>query len=224
MPLATVHRSGEIAEYVARQCSALFPIEGELQARDLSPYLEETLHRAETCFSRICSPSYFAAGTARLDLLHSDQYCSLLYLLANTAHRSGASSRLCAKLFCLNKALHGFNCMWDTDLPEVFWLVHCVGTVLGKAGYSNFLVVHQACTVGAMGGEYPSLGECVNLSAGASIVGPCHIGSNVIVAPGCSVVKQDVPPNTLVQRAGELQLKPISDRGIRTQFRLDAAG
>jgi serine O-acetyltransferase len=111
--------------------------------------------------------------------------------------------------------------MYDAMLPDIFLLLHVVGTVLGKATYANYLVVRQNCTIGALGYEYPVLGEKLILSAGASIIGGCRIGTNVMLGPGCTVMKEDIPDNSLVTRQGENTLKPNSDRPIQAHFSVE---
>src|SRR3546814_5845686 len=52
------------------------------------------------------------------------QYTIFLFYLANTAWRKLRAERVCTKLFYLNKALNGFECFYDTELPEVFFIGH----------------------------------------------------------------------------------------------------
>ena len=211
----------ELAEYTANQLNAFFPSRRTVTVEALHSYTQEALDRTEHCFRHIALRAYCENGRAKFDILHSDQYCSYLYLLANTIYRQEGDLTLASKVFYLNKALHAFNCMYDALLPEIFLLLHSVGTVLGKANYSNYLVVRQNCTIGAVGYAYPTLGEKLILSAGASIIGECHIGDNVMIGPGCTVFKQDVPNDTLVTNSVTPILKPNSDRPIRVHFLLE---
>jgi serine O-acetyltransferase len=143
-----------------------------------------------------------------------------VYLLSNTVYKQTGDARLAGKLFYLNKALHAFNCMYDAELPEIFSLVHVVGTVLGKAKYSNYLVVGQNCTIGAVRGEYPELGERLILGSGASIIGKCHVGDDVMLAPGAQVFMRDIPSNSLVRPTADIELKQYAGNAARTYFRL----
>lgn len=209
----------ELCDYTARQLNNIFPDGRDVAATELLAAADDAPQRVEHCFSHILWPTYSLDGEAHFNVLHSDQYCSYLYLLSNALHRRQADPTVSAKVFGLNKALHAFNCMYDTELPEVFWLVHIVGTVLGKADYGNFLVVRQGCTIGAVGGEYPTLGEGLVLSAGSSIIGTCTIGDNVMVGPGCHVFKTDVPAGTLVTAGTELRMRPNSPNAFSAHFR-----
>lgn len=208
-----------IAKYTCSQISALFPTGKSVSPRELDRDVSPALDRLEFCFRRIAHPSYCDNGEARFDVLNSDQYCHFLYFLANTVHARGGPESLCQRLFCLNKALHGFNCMYDTQLPSVFWIIHAVGTVLGKASYGSHLVVRQNCTVGALGGHYPVIADRVVLSAGASIIGRCDIGRNVMIGPGCCVLNQKIPPNTLASTTLQLKQRPNSPRAFAIHFR-----
>jgi serine O-acetyltransferase len=151
--------------------------------------------------------------------LHSDRYCAYLYFLSNTIFREGGDTRIAEKVFYLNKALHAFNCMYDCALPDVFALIHVIGTVLGKATYSNYLVVGQNCTVGAIRGEYPVLGERVIMGAGTSIIGKCQVGDDVMLAPGTQVLMRDVPSNTLVRTSTDIEMRSYAGNAARTYFK-----
>lgn len=209
----------ELAKYICSQISAIFPSGNSISPKELDRDLSSALDRLEFCFRHIAHPAYSENGGARFNVLNSDQYCHFLYFLANTVHARGGSEVLCQRLFCLNKALHGFNCMYDTQLPQVFWIIHAVGTVLGKATYGSHLVVRQNCTVGALGGHYPVLGDRVVLSAGASVIGRCDIGRNVMIGPGCCVLNRRIPPNTLVTTTPRIKQRPNSPRAFSIHFR-----
>jgi len=208
-----------IADYTFAQLDALFPIGRGMSRRDFRRHVAAALDRVEYCFARIAHPRYSDDHGALFDPLNSDQYCQFLYFLSNSVHDRGGSEILAGRLFCLNKALHGFNCMYDTKLPAVFWVIHAVGTVLGKARYGSHFVVRQNCTVGALGQHYPQLGDGVVLSAGASIIGRCRIGRNVMLGPDCCLVNQEVPDDTLVTASSRLKTRANSPRALSTHFR-----
>ena len=84
-------------------------------------------------------------------------------------------------------------------MPDVFMLVHPVGTVLGRASYGDFFVAYQNCTVGANHhGQYPTFGQGVMLYAGASVIGASLVGDDVTVAAGALVIDSDLPSETVV--------------------------
>ena len=105
---------------------------------------------------------------------------------------------LASKLYYLNKALHGFDCMYDTKMPDIFLVFHGVGTVLGKATYSDFLTVAHGVTVGNHRGKYPVLGKGVGLTAHSSIVGDCNIGDRVSVSVYTAIFERNIPADSVV--------------------------
>lgn len=207
-----------LAEFTIRQINHLFPIGNMLGSHSVEQECRVALQRIDTCFRHVVMPGYCRNGEPSFDPMHSDQYCMYLCVLANSLYRSGKLDAA-AKVFYLNKSLHAFHCMYDTDLPQLFFIVHGVGTVLGKAHYGNRFVVYQNCTVGAISGKYPTLGDGVILSAGASVFGECRIGDNVVIGPRCSVVKTDVPADTLVLAKNEWACRANSRKPLRTFFR-----
>jgi serine O-acetyltransferase len=152
---------------------------------------------------------YRRDGDCYFNHLHSDQYATFLYFAANTAWQIGDVS-IASKIYCLNKALNGFMCMYDTILPERFLIVHTSGMLLGKATYSDYFVaIHNAAT-GTDRGKQPRFGEGVVIYGGAAVIGDCDVGSHVSVAAGALIRNQSVPdghvvagssPDLLVKRA-----------------------
>jgi serine O-acetyltransferase len=135
----------------------------------------------------------------RFDHLHSDQYSMYLYMLANHLHRTGGDSRLATKLYYLNKALHGVDIFHTSQLPDVFLLVHPIGSVIGRATFADDLVIYQGCTVGCLNdGVFPSFEGPAILYAHASVLGRCRIGKNVCIAASVSVVNTDIPDDVVV--------------------------
>ncbi len=208
----------ELAEYAASQMNHLFPDRYPVAMPELLPFVYKAMERVEFCFRNIAHPAYCENGHAKFDPLYLDQYCTYLYYLSNTVHKAEGDPRIAKKLYALNKALNGFNCMYDTDLPAIFRLIHGVGTVLGKAQYSDYLVVCQNCTVGAIRGIFPTMREGLILCAGASVIGECSIGSNVMISPGATIIKTDVPNDTLVVQDATHVFKPNSRRPIQNYF------
>lgn len=83
------------------------------------------------------------------------------------------------------------------------------GTKFGYGGIGVVLharsIIGRNCIIGAnttIGGksgwyEVPVIGDNVKINAGARILGPVHIGNNVIIGANAVVVK-DVPDNCIV--------------------------
>ena len=208
--------------YVVRQMRHFFP-DKEKSDRVIEGIINHTLRRVEHCFQRISHPAYSLEGRAMFNIFNSDQYAAFLCLLGGEIHRQHPHHPTAQKSFALNKALHGLNCMYDVELPQVFWLLHTVGTVIGKAIYGNYLVVRQGCTIGALRGEYPVTGQGFIMSAGCSLIGRSSIGDNVMLGLGTTLLENDIPADTLVcgHYFHGLEHKPIGPRALATHFNLE---
>lgn len=186
-----------LAAYVGRQAYAAFPDQDE--TGNLRAALPDTLERLRRCFSHVRLKGYWAAEGPHFNHLYTDQYAVFLYYLSNTAHRMGLNS-LAAKAYALNKALHAFDAFYEVDLPEVFAVVHPVGTVLGRGTYSDYLLVYQNVSVGAdpFRPGHPRLGEGVVLYGGCRVIGNVSIGDNCLVSAGAAIMAGETPDNHLV--------------------------
>jgi serine O-acetyltransferase len=181
--------------YVESQMQNLFP--DNLSWPKLDTSLDRALQRTEHCFTHIKHRYYNRFGQTYFDHTHTDQYATFLYFLSNTLFRDGADPRICQRVFALNKSLHAIDIFYEIELPEIFFLVHCVGSVLGRATYSNYLLVYQNCTVGANHGVYPVLGEYASLYTGAAVLGRCNIGRNCKIAVNSVILDRDLGPDEI---------------------------
>ena len=199
----------ELAGLAARQVNNLFPDGRDVAAGQLGGAVDEALRRLTFCFSHVENKYFFVDGAAQFNHLHGDQYAMWLYFLANSLHRQQGPVDICSKLFLLNKALHGCDLFHEVELPDIFLLVHPLGTVLGRGRYGNFLVAYQRCGVGSNRDVFPELGEHVSLRPGSAILGRCRIGSMVQVASESLVLDHDLPDNTLyIGNPGQFRTKP----------------
>jgi serine O-acetyltransferase len=156
------------------------------------------LERVEYSFSRIRRRYYRETETVRFDHLNGDHMAALLYFYGNTIWREDGDVEFPTRLFYVNKILHGLDLFYSVPMPDVFLLVHPVGTVLGKATYGDYLVVYQNCTVGADTDVYPTFGEGTILYSRSSVLGDCRCGDNVVFAANSLVVNLHVPSDTVV--------------------------
>jgi serine O-acetyltransferase len=186
-----------LVRLVARQGNALLPDGDDIVADDLMPSAGRALERLEHCFSRIANKYFFDGTQAVFDHLHGDQYCMWLYLLSSQLHRDGAGPALCSKLFLLNKALHGCDLFYEVALPDIFLLVHPLGTVLGRGTYADYFVAYQRCGVGSNRDAYPTFGEHVTLRPGSAVLGNCRIGHHCQIAAESLVLDRDLPDHSL---------------------------
>lgn len=179
-----------LSAYIAAQAGNLFPGGTE------SPTQDEVALALKRFFASAARIRRWAK--TGFSPLESEKNTQFLWLLANTLYQQRGPNPLADRLFYLNKALNGFTCFYDTPLPEIFFVGHSVGTVLGKASYSDYLMVFQGATIGQMNGRSPTLGKGVILFPGANIAGNCAIGDRVFVSANVAVVDRDVPPDSVV--------------------------
>ena len=161
---------------------------------DISDYLEAAYKRALYCFSRNTN-KYFKKGT--IDVHHTGQYAILLCYLARVAFEAG-DRETADRVYALNKALHGFDIFYEVELPNVFFMEHPLGTVLGRAKYTDRLFLGQNVTVGGNKGCYPTIGEIVCLHAGCMVVGASNLGNNIEVSAQAFIRDEVIPDNCLV--------------------------
>lgn len=204
-------------DYLARQLDHFFPDgRGPAERAGLQAHLPAALDRLERCIDEV---RVWPSGA--FDHLHSSQYTTFLYFLANTLWRAGTERPLCNKLFGLNKALNGIDLFYEIEMPEVFFIGHSVGIVLAKARYGERLVLYQNCTVGKNHGHAPVLGDGVVLYPNSAVIGRCEIGAGSVIAQGTSVVNRSTPGHCMVFAgdAGGLVFKPPTRPVLDDVFR-----
>jgi serine O-acetyltransferase len=203
-----------LAIYIKTQITHLIPLDSSEEFGLIDKYLPESLSRLGHCIDqiRMWEPGQF-------DILHSSQYCTFLYYLANTIWRREQARNICTRLFLLNKALNGIDCFYEIELPEGFFIGHSVGIVLAKATYGNHLVLYQNSTVGKNHGEAPVLEDNVILYPNSAIIGKCLVKSGTVVGQGVSVINQNTEKNKIVfQGAGGSLIFKEPRRNICADF------
>ena len=186
-----------LADYAAAQANAILPDLEPLNGGDLMPALGAALARLEHCFAAIDNKYFFDGTSAVFSHLHGDQYAMWLYFLSNELFRQGAPASVCAKLFLLNKTLHGCDIFYEVELPSIFLLVHPLATVLGRGSYSDYFVSYQRCGVGSNHDVYPVIGKHVTLRPGSAVLGACRIGDHCQIAAESLVIDRDLPDHSL---------------------------
>jgi serine O-acetyltransferase len=177
----------DLALYVRMQFENLFPDGTDLG--DLPKFVDLALGRVEHCFSSVRLKGFFADGQARFSHGHCDQYAIFLYYLANSTFREKPGHPIADKAYALNKALHALDAYYEVQLPDVFAVQHPVGTVLGRATYSDYFICYHNCTVGAnLDNDYPSFGHGVVMYGGSRVIGKTSVGGNSFVSTGAIVI------------------------------------
>lgn len=188
-----------LAQYICRQINHFFPDADPIQVEELFKAIELTEERAFYCFGNIRKKYFNEGDSIHFNHLISDQYCMYLYMLANHFHTVTGETHLPTKLYLLNKALHGVDIYFTTNLPEIFLLVHPIGTIIGRAQFADYFIAYQGCTVGCLNdGIFPTFEGKTILYANASVLGNCIIGDNVCFAAGSMVVNKNIEANKIV--------------------------
>lgn len=211
----------DLAAYTAHQLHMFAAGKRLNHIRRLSPHMKEAINRVERCFQNIRRKYFFDGQNTLFNHLHGDHYAIYLYYLANTVYLSGRDEELAQQLFLLSKTLHGIDLFYAVNMPEVFLLIHPVGTVLGNATYGNYFVAYQNCGIGSLeDGRYPVFeGETV-LFANTSVLGSCHVGRNVVFGANTFILNSEIPSDcTVVGSYPNHRTLPLTKRVIERMFR-----
>lgn len=188
----------ELQKLVAQQLFNLFSLKRE-EEPTLEVAVTEALQRAEFCFSFSKNKYYKKNGETYFSPFHSGQYAIFLYFLSHTIFTKCPHARTLAdRVYYLNKALNSVELFYEVDLPKVFFADHPIGSVMGRASYSDCFSFAQNCTVGNNHGVFPVIGKNVKMAAGSTLLGGCKSGDNVILSANCYVKDADIPSNSIV--------------------------
>ena len=187
-----------LEKFFLKQVENFFPDGVTLDGNCIKRILDVSLQRLEVCFCGIEKKYYSENGMVVFNHLNSDHYAMFLYVFSNVAFEMFSYKECAEKSFYLNKVMHSLDCFYSIKLPEIFLFVHPVGSVIGNASYKNYFAVYQNCTVGSTEfGRYPEFDEGVVLYSGASVLGSCAVGKNVVFGAGTLLVNSQVDDNVL---------------------------
>ncbi len=197
----TLNKS-DLLKYVDNQAGYFFPDGIRLQGDNVNSAFELALERCEKCFDNIILPGYHDENGVIFSHLHSDQYATFLYYFSNSMWKNNVNPALCSKIMYLNRALHSFFVSYKCSLPDIFALQHPVGTVIGNAAYSDYLVILQNVTVntgnGKSGELCPVLGKGLYCGAGSKILGSEQVGDRVSLGVNSVVLNTRIPDDSIV--------------------------
>ena len=195
----------ELGGAVLRQLKSFFPEPPDSDKLFLYDTTEVVIQKCIENFSH-SENKYFSTArdgkkVVRFDAYHSIQWMTFLYYLSHELYLKG--SKLCDQVYYLNKIMHSVDLFYAIELPTIWSAEHPLGTVMGRAKYSDGFFFYQGCTVGGTKDKegniyYPELEENVRMYANSSILGRCHIGKNAQIGAGALVKNQDVPDNCTV--------------------------
>ena len=195
-----------ILSLVCRQVENNFTISAD-ETDEIKASFDEALVACQENFSHSNNKYYLREIDGRTEVYfnpyHSVQWMTFLYYLSHIIYKKGSTTKVCDKLYYLNKVMNGLDMFYAIDMPAHFCAEHPVGSVMGRAQYSNGFFFYQGCTVGGTRDKegtlyYPVIEENVHMYANSSILGKCHIGRNSQIGAGALVKNQDVPENCIV--------------------------
>lgn len=208
--------ANRLGAYVQEQIRRLIPLCDESDFGLIDRHLPEALARLDHCIAavRIWTPGEF-------DILHSTQYCTFLYYLANTIWRREQAKTLCTKLFLLNKQLNAIDIFYDIALPDIFLIGHSVGIVLSKADYGNHLVLFQNSTVGRHGEDRPVIEDGVILYPNTAVIGKSLIRERSVISQGVRVIGRETAARQIAYQgsANTLMFKEDRNNTLGLYFR-----
>lgn len=215
-------RIPELKEYLRKQLE-LFTPDGKTShyynGKDIDLAISEAISRMEICFNEIKNPVYSDEnGQTYFNHLHSDQYSQFLYWFMNSLWKISQNKIICDKTVILNKALNNLFITYKCELPPHFLFAHPTGSIIGNAGYADYLVVSQNVTINTGNDAIPSerkswstpiLGKGLYLCAGAKIIGNKKIGNMVTVGVDAVIHNSEIKDNKIVYRNehGEMVVK-----------------
>ena len=204
----------ELFAYIQRQAGFFFPDDIKMDGQDVQAAFLLGLDRLENCLKTITLPGYHNEnGETRFSHMHADQYAQLLYFFGNSLWELSQNTPVCNKLLGLNRALHSLFLSYKCNMPEHFVLGHPIGTILGNADYSDFLVVLQGVTVNtdqdADGKPAPHLGKGLFLGAHAKIIGNQMVGDRVSIGVDAMVFNRNIPDDSVVflNKDGKVEIR-----------------
>ena len=195
--------SHELKDYLKSQLDFYFPDKYRCIGNDIDQAFDLALERMENCFKEITYPAYSDdSGQTFFSHLHGDQYAQFLYFFSNSLWRISQNKRICDKVMYLNRCLNCFFFSYKCNLPDIFFLAHPIGSIIGNACFSDYLVVFQNVTINtdrdSEGNPAPVIGKGLFLGAGAKIIGNKPIGDRVSISVDTVVYNQEVGNDKVV--------------------------
>ena len=197
--MITTSKKNQLFDLVINQLNHFFNDEKKVKKKEINQCLNEALDRTVNCFSKINNSYYFDKIKKKVifNHLNSDHLATFLYFLSNSCFKNKKHINICDKIYYLNKMLNSIDLYYEVKMPEIFLLVHPVGTVLGRAEYSNFLIVYQGVNVGSNKNFYPNFSKYVTLRPSTTILGKSHLKENSEMAAGSIIIDKVLKKNSV---------------------------
>ncbi len=187
----------DLIHLVSKQINNFWSVDlvGQLE-RVVDPVLvriEQDLHKVNN--------KYIYASKFKIQPSHSVSWAVFLYFLSHELYAAG-EEETAGYVYYLNKVMHANDWFYAAELPTHFWAEHPVGSVLGRAGYGDYFMINQGCTVGGnqKGSKlyYPQLGHHFMMYANSTILGDSKTGNWVVLSAGAYVKDAVIPENCIV--------------------------
>ena len=130
------------------------------------------------------STRLYKDGDMVFNPMHTVTWAIFLYRLSRLLYLAGNIYEANC-VYYLNKIMNSVEWFYQVELPEHFMAEHPLGSVLGKAQYSDYLFVYQGTTIGGNRKKGKLLGETT-------------IANNVIVSSNTYIINEKVPDNCIV--------------------------
>lgn len=146
-------------------------------------------------------------------------YSMFLYFLSNVLFEKDMNGTRAEKIYYLNKTLNCLDIFYEIKMPDIFYLEHPLGTVIGRAKMGDYFFVHQGCTVGENFGDWPVIGRNVTMFTNSIILGKTVIGDNVIISANTYIINETIPSNCIVfGQSPHLTIKTFDESFIREKL------
>lgn len=192
----------ELLDYVVKQLNNFFPDNNVVCKDEIRKSYYVALERLEYCFTPIRISGYKKDNEVYFNHLHSDQYTQFLYFLSNQIWIDGGDEIICSKIVNLIRIISGMFVTYKCKLPKIFIFYHAVGSVIGNADYSDYLVIFQNVTINTSndekGNPAPKIGKGVFLGTGAKIIGNKSIGDRVSIGANACVYDREISSDSVV--------------------------
>lgn len=185
--------------------------------------IPEALEQMNKNYSMAASKQRYKDGNMVFDPMYTGTWAIFLYKLSRLLFLEG-NNKEAECIYYLNKVLHSVDWFYQTELPLHFMAEHLLGSVLGRAQYSDYLFVYQGTTIGGnRKGDvlyYPKVGENVVLYANATVLGNTLIGNNVIISANTYIINENIPnncivfghsPNIIIKEQSEMKIKELTE-------------
>jgi serine O-acetyltransferase len=160
--------------------------------------IDKALLKAENCYAGNTNKYYWDCDANLVfNPYHSSQYSIFLYFLSRTVFLSG-HRELADKTYYLNRMMNSCDLYYEVELPDIFFIDHPIGSVIGRGVFGNYFAFRHNCTVGGNHGIFPRFGELVCLFSNSTVIGNSIVGDNVFISANTLIKDEVVPDNSIV--------------------------